>query len=131
MGMAETNFVKIEGTKVHVNATGLAEVKIALKELKLKKKEYTLIKRQLTDQQKAIRATYTQEVRSRGSMLRGGGGFGRLVRAFQTVSRDNTRANLANDLAPFENQKFEVEAVIAAIESCILQIESALLKHGG
>ena len=122
-------FVKIEGTRVSVNANGLAEAKLALKELKLKKKEFGIQKKIIIARQKEIRAAYTDEVRTRGSMIRGGGGIGKFFRAIQTISRDSKRSNLAADLAPLEKAKQEVEATIYAIEHVILQIESQILKQ--
>ena len=95
------NFVQIVGKEIRVNTSTVAEAKFAIKELKLKKKEYSLQKRAVTDKQKEIRAQYTDEVRSRGSMMRGGGGLGKFVRAVQSASRDSKRAQLANALAPY------------------------------
>lgn len=86
-------------------------------------------KRTITEQQKSIRAQYTDEVRSRGSMIRGGGGFGKIVRSFQNLSRDNRRAKLANDLAPYEQKKQDIEAMIRTIDSVIIQLETAILKQ--
>jgi len=65
------NLVQIVGTQVRVDTSTAAEAKLAIKELKLKKKEYSLQKKALLDQEKMIRAQYTAEVRSRGSMMRG------------------------------------------------------------
>jgi hypothetical protein len=125
------NFVQIVGKEIRVNTSTVAEAKFAIKELKLKKKEYSLQKRAVTDKQKEIRAQYTDEVRSRGSMMRGGGGLGKFVRAVQSASRDSKRAQLANALAPYENQKQDIDAILRAIDSAILQVEAAILKHGG
>ena len=129
MDIATTSFIQIEGETVHVRANSLAEAKLALKELKLKKKEYGLLKRAVTERQKEIRAGYTENVRTRGSMVRGGGGVGRFVRAIQTVSRDSKRAQLANNLAPLEQQKQQIETILRAIDAALLQVEAHLLKH--
>lgn len=126
-----SNFVQIVGTEVRVDTNTVAEAKLAIKELKLKKKEFALQKKTITEQQKAIRAQYTSEVRSRGSMMRGGGSLGKLVRTFQGASRDNRKAQLARDLEPYEKKKQDIEAMIRAIDSAIIQVESAILKHGG
>lgn len=131
MEITPSNFVKIEGTRVSVNANGLAEAKLALKELKLKKKEFGIQKKVILTRQKEIRAAYTDEVRTRGSMVRGGGGVGKFFRAIQTISRDSKRSSLAADLAPLEKAKQEIEAMIHTIEHVILQVESQILKHNG
>jgi hypothetical protein len=128
MEITPSNFVTIEGTRVSVNATGLAEAKLALKELKLKKKEFGIQKKLIMTRQKEIRASYTDEVRTRGSMVRGGGGVGKFFRAIQTFSRDNKRAGLAADLAPLEKAKQEVEAMIHTLDHVILQVEAQLLR---
>ena len=129
MELANTSYVQIVGTNLNVNASSLAEAKIALKELKLKKKEFALEKRSINQRQKEIRASYTSEVRSRGSKVRGGGGVGKFFRAVQTVSRDNKRAQLASDLAPFEQEKQNIEAIIHTIDSAMLQVESYILNE--
>jgi hypothetical protein len=131
MDLAPTTFIRIEDTTVNVKANTISEAKLALKELKLKKKEYGILKRSVTEQQKAIHAEYTAEVRSRGSMVRGGGGLGKFVRAVQTISRDSKRAQLAADLSPLERQQQYIEAVLRSIDSAILQVEAHILKHGG
>lgn len=114
---------------VEITVKNKAEAKLALKELKLKKKEFALRKREINEQQRIIRANYTHDIRGRGSKLRGGGTFGRIVRVFQTTSRDSARANLANNLAPYERQKQYIEAVIAALEKAIMQLETAMLRQ--
>jgi hypothetical protein len=125
-----TGFVQIVGKEIRVNTSTIAEAKLAIKELRLKKKEYALQKRAATDKQKEIRAQYTDEVRSRGSIMRGGGGFGKFVRAVQSSSRDIKRAQLANALAPYEKQKQDIDSILRAIDSAILQVEGAILKYG-
>jgi hypothetical protein len=128
MDLSPSTFVKIEGTQISVEAHGAAEAKLALKELKLNKKELGIQKRVIASRQKEVRSSYTDEVRTRGSMMRGGGGFGRLVRAFQTVSRDSKRAGLANELAPLERAKQDIEAMIHAIDTLIIKVEAELLR---
>ena len=76
MNLTPATFVQIEGDTVRYTVNNLAEAKIALKELKLKKREFGVVKREIVAHQKEIRAAYTHEVRSRGSMVRGGGGLG-------------------------------------------------------
>jgi hypothetical protein len=130
MDLSPTTFVKIEGTRISVAAQGAGEAKLALKELKLKKKELGMQRRLLASRQKEVRASYTDEVRTRGSMVRGGGGFGRFIRAVQTISRDSKRAGLANELAPLERAKQDVEAMIHAVDTLILKVEAELLRAG-
>jgi hypothetical protein len=120
----QNSFVTITADgDLRVSARSVAEAKIAIKELKLKKKEYALVKREITQRQKQIRAEYTDSVRQRGSKFRGGGSIGRLVRTVQTINRDADRRTLAQELAPLEQQKNGVEAIINAIDQAILQVE--------
>jgi len=115
--------------EITLYAKTTAEAKLALKELKLKKKEYSLQKRQIKEQQRIIRAEYTQTVRQRGSKFIGGGGIGRIIRDVQTISRDAKRRDLANQLAPYEQLKQYIEAVIPAIDQMILKVEAAMLAN--
>lgn len=130
MDLTASKFVTIdiENARVSVNANGLAEAKLALKELKLKKKEFGIQKKIIIARQKEIRAAYTNEVRTRGSMVRGSGGVGKFFRAIQTISRDSKRSKLASDLAPLEKAKQDVEIIIHTIESVILKVEAQLLS---
>lgn len=128
MNLTPSTFVQIEGTSVRYTVNNLAEAKIAMKELKIKKKEFGLLKREIAGRQNEIRAGYTHEVRNRGSMMRAGGGFGKIVRMFQTASRDSKRAGLAHDLAPLETEKNEIEALINAIDSLMIRLEVDMLK---
>lgn len=100
------SLVKIANTdEIYVTAQSVIEAKAAIKELKLKKKEYALVKKEITQQQKLIRAEYTDKVRRQGSKVRGGGHLGSFVRSLQTYNRDSNRRALADRLAPLEQQK--------------------------
>ena len=109
--------------QISVRANSVPEAKLALKELKLKKKELSLLKKQVTEQERQIRAGYTHQVRQRGSKFQGGGTVGKFIRLAQTASRDAARHNLAQQLAPYEQQKRKIEAMKSAIEQLILQVE--------
>lgn len=126
----QNSFVTIASNgQIHVSARSAAEAKIAIKELKLKKKEYALVKREISQQQKQIRAEYTDAVRQRGSKFRGGGNIGRIVRTVQTINRDADRRALAQQLAPLEQQKNVVDTMINAIDQAILQVEMYLIQN--
>ncbi|KAM3102995.1 hypothetical protein ACKFKF_02475 [Phormidesmis sp. 146-12] len=115
--------------RINISAQSLAQAKIAIKALKLKKKEYALVKRELTQQQKVIRAEYTDQVRQQGSKVRGGGSIGRFVRTVQTINRDADRRALAQQLAPLEEQKNVVDGIIMAIDQAILQLEKYIIEN--
>ncbi len=125
----QNDFVTISNDgRINISVQSLAEAKIAIKALKLKKKEYALVKRELTQQQKIIRAEYTDQVRQQGSKVRGGGSIGRFVRTVQTINRDADRRTLAQKLAPLEEQKNAVDGIITAIDQAILQLEKYIIQ---
>lgn len=130
MSFDQNSFVTMmENGKLHISVCSVAEAKIAIKELKLKKKEYSLAKREFSQQQKQIRAEYTEKVRQRGSKFIGGGKIGRLVRTVQTINRDADRRSLAQALAPLEQQKSVIESIINQIDQAILQIEKFIIEN--
>ncbi len=125
----QNSFVNISNNgDLNVSAKSVAEAKIAIKELKLKKREYALAKREISQQQKLIRAEYTNSVRQKGSKFIGGGGFGRLVRTVQTISRDVDRRTLAQELAPLEQRNNTIDGIINAIEQAVLQLEKFIIE---
>lgn len=115
--------------EIVVRATTVAEAKLALKELKLKKKEQSILKRQLMEQERQIRATYTDTVRRRGSKFQGNGTIGKYVRIYQTAKNDATRSNLAVELTPLEHQKSRCEAMLQLLNKFILQVEMFILSN--
>lgn len=126
----QNNFVTItDNGELRVSAQSVAEAKIALKELKLRKKEYALVKREISQHHKQIRAEYTDMIRQRGSKFIGGGGIGRLLRTVQTINRDADRRTLAQQLAPLEQKKNGIEAIINAIDQMILQVERYIVEN--
>lgn len=126
----QNNFVTItDNGELRVSAQSVPEAKIAIKELKLKKKEYALLKREISQHQKQIRVEYTDMVRQRGSKFIGGGSIGRLVRTVQTINRDAERRSLAEQLAPLEQKKNAIEAIIIAIDQMILQVERYIVEN--
>lgn len=119
----------MDSFELNVSVCSVAEAKIAIKELKLKKKEYALIKREIIQQQKQIRAEYTDRVRQRGSKFRGGGTIGSVIRTVQTINRDADRRTLAQELLPLEQQKDAVESAINRIDQIILKIERFVVEN--
>jgi hypothetical protein len=105
-----------------------AEGKLVLKELRLMTKQLNVELKRIFVEQRSIRAQYTHYTRTRGSMLRGGGTIGRVVRVVQTISRDAERADLARQLAPLEARKENIEAMKHAITHAILDVETRLLE---
>lgn len=129
MNLTPTNYIIINDSSVQVNAKNPAEAAIALKELKIKKKEYGIIKRNLNAQKREIRSSFNHQTAQRGPKFMGGGGLGRLIRGIQTISRANARAEVSNQIAPLEVQSQEIDSIILAIDSAIVQLEAYLMKY--
>lgn len=104
----------------------IARLEQTLSELKLAKKRGNLAKKEVAETMRRIRAEYTEYTRQRGSKVQGGGSVGRVIRMFQTASRDTQRRNLADALAPFAQHKRELETSLLDIEERILEVESLL-----
>jgi hypothetical protein len=128
--LSGTNFIYLNGTMLTVLAGSVPEKKLAMKEIKFKKKEMALQKRSITDQQKIIRATYTQNTRFRRSTGPGGGQLGQAFRTIERNARDRERAHLARGLAPLEEQKQRLDAMILALDNLALQLEQQILSSG-
>ena len=109
--------------QINLHARNVPEAKLAIQELRARKRQLVLAKRQIMQEQREIRAAYTHHVRQRGSKFIGGGTIGRIVRVVQTASRDSTRAQLANQLAPLEDERSRIEARITNIDYAILQMQ--------
>jgi hypothetical protein len=118
-----SNLVNFDGSRISLSVNNVAEAKLAIKELRLIKKEMQIDKKRLAEDIKVIRFEYSQSVKSRGPMMRGGGGFGRFVRGFQTLSRSGDRHSLASKLQPLETQKTSIDSNINQIDGAILQLE--------
>jgi|HubBroStandDraft_4_1064222.scaffolds.fasta_scaffold302442_2 hypothetical protein len=116
-----------DGT-VRVNATTIIEAKLALIELRIVKKQLALAKRLVMKDKREIRAAYTDYVRRRGSKAIGGGTIGRIFRIVQTVNRDMKKVQLANALAPREEQQSRLETMITSVDFAILQVQKAILS---
>lgn len=97
--------------------------------LKLAKKKALLLKQQIIEQERQIRAAYTEDVRERGAKVQGLGKLGRLIRMTQTSSRDARRRELAQQLAPLEQHRQQIEQSIIELDRSILDIETHLLKN--
>ena len=128
--IANSKFVTInESGQIAVHIKNVTEARTALTEMKLHIKDCSLKKKMIVKQQEAIRAGYTDHVRTRGPKFIGGGGVGRLIRGLQTLSRSDTRSKLASLLKPLETSKQKLDAKICTAEKVILQLEAYLVRN--
>lgn len=115
---------------VVVNAQNAAEAVTAIKELRILKTELSLRKRNIHLHQQAIRASYTDTVRRRGSTFRGRGGIAQFIRALQTGSRNGARYNLAKSLRPYENEKQSLEVLLIAVNRRMAELDIYIRQKG-
>ena len=113
---------------VKLDIKSVPDAKLALKQLRLRKRELGAAKKVVMEEQRQIRAGYTEKVRERGSKFGGGGGVGRFVRAVQSASRDADRKQLAKNLEPYEEQRSRLEAAMNVIDRAILQVENYIAQ---
>jgi hypothetical protein len=118
--------VRIENGELRVSWDTPAEAKQVIKELRLKKSEVQIEKRAITSQQQQLRAAHTDRVRHHAPAMRGGGTLGRVVRGAQVGSHAAERKQLADALAPLEQRKAAVEALILTIDRALLQVQASL-----
>lgn len=124
-----SRYVSFDGKTISIEAKSVDEAKLALKQMRIIKAELGIRKRAVAAEQKTIRADYTNYVRSRGSLLRGGGGIGGIIRLLKIKSRDNKRAELAVRLAPLEESKQSLERQILLVEAAILRVQAEIITR--
>jgi hypothetical protein len=130
MEFSETSVIRIENGEIHLRVTSVAEAKLAIKEIRIKKKELALFKREVLAKQRELRAAQAHSTRTQGPMMRGRGGFSRLIRAVQSASRYSDRSSLANNLAPLEAEKARIDGDMRGFDSLILQLETYIVQNG-
>jgi hypothetical protein len=106
----------------------LPEAKLVLKSLRLLKRNVNLALKETNASLREVRHEYTTQVRQRGSMVRGGGTLGQILRLVQTVSRDTERAELAADIQPLHQRQEYLRGLITSIERHMIRTESVILR---
>lgn len=115
--------------KIQITVKSVAEAKLALKELKIQKKELQIKKKEIAEEIRCIRVEYTDVNLRRGSKMQGGGSLGRIVRLFQTASRDKHRYDLASEISPLEEQKQWTEAALISVDKAVLILEKYVSQN--
>lgn len=116
---------------ISLNVGSVPEAKLAIKQLRLRKKEIGVEKKAITTEMAEIRADRRQQVANQGPMMRGGGGFGKTVRTFESLGRANARAKHANRLAPYDDAKAELDRRIMLVDRAIHSLEAYVLEQTG
>lgn len=112
-----------------IAVTTVPEAKLAIRRLRLKKREYAAQKKELQAAINAIRAERRAEIAQQGSMLRGGGTFGQVVRAGQRLGRDADRRAYVQRLQPYEDAKAAIDRMVLEIDKSITTLEAFVLKE--
>ncbi|HET9015452.1 MAG TPA: hypothetical protein VFN57_07640 [Thermomicrobiaceae bacterium] len=123
--------LEITDTGVKARYRSVAEAKAAIKLLKAEKAKLNYQKKVILEQERQIRAQYTDMARRRGPVVWGGGIWGYLIRGAQLSGRAADRQALAKALKPFEDQRRPIEDKILAIDGVILQLEGYILERSG
>lgn len=101
--------------------SSMEDAKAQLAEIKVKKQELSLQKKNIVEQQRQLRAEYTDNVRDRSTAGKGVGALiskdlGKASKKVASIANSYDRKALANDLEPLEAQRVEVEAQIADLD---------------
>ncbi len=110
-----------------INVSTVEEARLAIKQLRLHKRERQLQRKEIVEAQKVTRTDRRTEVARQGSKVRGGGNAGKFVRSAQTIGRDTDRHRHAGEMATFDEQKAQVDAIIMRIDAAILQLDQLIL----
>ena len=108
--------------------TSMEEAKAQLAEIKLKKSELTTAKKNVIEQQRQLRAEYTDNVRDRSTAGKGVGALiskdvGKAAKKVASLQNSYDRKDLATELEPLEQQRVEIESAIAELDQQKLRID--------
>jgi hypothetical protein len=111
----------MESTASFTAPSSIEDAKAQLAEIKVKKQELSLQKKNIVEQQRQLRAEYTDNVRDRSTAGKGVGALvskdiGKASKKVASIANSYDRKALANDLEPLEAQRVEVEAQIADLD---------------
>ena len=112
-----------------ISYSSVAEAKLTIKQLKQMKKQFALEKKAVNAEMAEVRANRRMHVAQQGSVVRGGGSVGRTMRTFQRMSRDMDRSKHANQLAPLEEEKAELDRKILEMDKAITMVEAYIMRE--
>jgi sorbitol-specific phosphotransferase system component IIBC len=121
----------LENGDIKISACSAAEAKIAIKQLKIHKKQIDLQKKEIVSRITQIRAQHRVAAAQRGSMVRGGGTVGKVVRIFQRANRDTARLNKENAIVPLEQEKQRLDMLMRNIDSAIIKLQQYIYASSG
>lgn len=131
MELAETRFVRFEGTVVTASPTTPDEARLAIKELRHKKRELGHVRRTLLRQQRALARRTKKTPRQRRPRS------GRVARTLQRLYARieealfgwTARRPAVPDPALITRELKRTDELLHNIDSCIIQLEGKLLTQ--
>ena len=117
------------GSIVRVSAVDAAEAKLVVRELKMKKKDVQLQKKEISSEIAQMRAHHRASMAAATSPVRVGGTVGKMMRGMERVNKVTARNGLENRVVPLEQQKFQLDKNITAIDDCLLKLERFILEN--
>ena len=121
--VSQSGMVVAEGDTFSIQAETLPDARVALKELKFLKKDLQLEKKMVAADLKVLRTSRSQQVASQGSMMRGGGQGGQVLRTFQRIGRDHDRSKHASNMAPYQQAIAELDERINQVDKVIATLD--------
>jgi len=117
--------------RIDISVDSVPGAKLAIKHLRLKKREYAAEKKEVQAEITEIRSGRRTQVAKQGSIVRGGGKFGQVVRTGQRAGRDRDRVQYTNQLQPYEQAKATIDHKVLQIDLAITKLEKYILDQGG
>lgn len=114
--------------------TSIADAKAQLAQIKLKKQELSIQKKDILEQQRQLKAGYTDATRGRATIGKGVGAainkdLGKAARKAVSVKNSYDRKGLADDLEPLELQRQEIEASIQQLDLEKLRLDAWIAEQ--
>lgn len=130
MELAETRFVKIEGTKVTASVNSADEARLAVKELKHKKKELAHIRRSLVRQRKSAEALVARKRKTSKGQQGFWSALGTGISVLMASPYAYGNARQIMDIPSIEKDCSHIEELLLSVDACLLQIEGKLIHEG-
>lgn len=109
------------GIEVRVNS--VAEAKSVVKYLKQEKKGLSLSKREVDAAMRDLRAAYRHKVAIRAPAARGSGVWAKMIRGRQASERAQDQRLHAQELAPYQARKANIELLMLNIDGLVLKLD--------
>lgn len=119
----------VSNGEIRWSVRSVDDARRAVSDLKFRKRELAVAKRVVADQAQVVQADYTDQVRRRAPMMRGGGNAGRIVRGMQQAGHSGARRQLADLKRPLEAERRDLESQLTTIDEVLLKLESYIMSN--